>query len=142
MVRIPTIDEVLERARARLERVAPSNLEGEMAAGALVVDVRTSEQRGRDGELPGAVPIDLTVLEWRLAPSSRHRELEIPPDGKVILVCSQGFSSSLAAARLQDLGLTRATDLVGGFTAWKSWKDGATNLDTVASKSDSGDVGE
>jgi rhodanese-related sulfurtransferase len=124
MERIPTIDEVLERARARLERVRPEELESEMGAGALVVDVRTSEQRGRDGELPGAVPIDLTVLEWRLAPSSRHRELDFPPDRKVILVCSQGFSSSLAAARLKELGLARATDLDGGYTAWKSWKDG------------------
>jgi rhodanese-related sulfurtransferase len=116
-----TLDEMLDAARARLDRVSPADLEGEMASGAVVVDIRTGEQRERDGTLPGAVVIDLTVLEWRLAPSSRHRELEFPEDGRVILVCSEGYSSSLAAARLQDLGLVNATDLEGGFLAWRSW---------------------
>ena len=123
MESFPSIDEVLERARARLDRVPPRDLEREMGVGALVVDVRTSEQRDRDGDLPGAHIVDLTVLEWRLAPSSRHRELDFPADRRVILVCNQGFSSSLAAARLQELGLVNATDLEGGFKAWKSWKD-------------------
>ncbi|HEY7470317.1 MAG TPA: rhodanese-like domain-containing protein [Acidimicrobiia bacterium] len=118
-----TLDEMLDAARARLDRVSPADLEGEMASGAVVVDIRTGEQRERDGTLPGAVVIDLTVLEWRLAPSSRHRELDFPEDGRVILVCSEGFSSSLAAARLQDLGLVNATDLEGGFLAWRSWKN-------------------
>jgi len=119
-----TLDEFLSRARARLDRVPPADLEAEVRAGALVVDVRTSEQRERDGELPGAHVIDLTVLEWRLAPSSRHRELDVPGTQRVILVCSEGFSSSLAAARLQDLGLANATDLEGGFRGWRMWKDG------------------
>jgi rhodanese-related sulfurtransferase len=118
-----TLDEMLDAARARLDRVSPADLEGEMASGAVVVDIRTGEQRERDGTLPGAVVIDLTVLEWRLAPSSRHRELDFPEDGRVILVCSEGFSSSLAAARLQDLGLVNATDLEGGFLAWRSWNN-------------------
>jgi rhodanese-related sulfurtransferase len=118
-----TLDEMLDAARARLDRVSPADLEGEMASGAVVVDMRTGEQRERDGTLPGAVVIDLTVLEWRLAPSSRHRELDFPEDGRVILVCSEGFSSSLAAARLQDLGLVNATDLEGGFLAWRSWNN-------------------
>ena len=119
-----TLDELLSRARARLDRVHPADLEAEVRAGALVVDVRTSEQRDRDGELPGAHLIDLTVLEWRLAPSSSHRALDVPGTQRVILVCSEGYSSSLAAARLQDLGLVNATDLDGGFRGWRMWKDG------------------
>jgi rhodanese-related sulfurtransferase len=90
----------------------------------MLVDVRTAEQRARDGDLPGAHVIDFTVLEWRLAPSSNYRDIDFPSDQRVILVCSQGYSSSLAAARLQDLGLTNVTDLEGGYEAWKTWKDG------------------
>jgi rhodanese-related sulfurtransferase len=91
-----------------------------MTSGALLVDVRTYKQRQRDGELPGASLIDLTVLEWRLAPSSPHRTFELTKEQRVIVVCNQGFSSSLAAARLRDLGVN-ATDLEGGFSAWKDW---------------------
>ena len=116
------MDEVLAEARARLDRVEPEHLAERVASGALVVDVRDSAQRQAQGALPRATVIDLTVLEWRLAPSSRHR-LPVDPDREVILVCSEGFSSSLAAARLQDLGVERATDLIGGFTAWKSLVD-------------------
>jgi len=87
------------------------------AQGALVVDVRPVEQRERDGELPGALVVDRNVLEWRLDPSSPHRlpEADSAADRRVILVCNEGFSSSLAAATLQQLGLFRATDLVGGY---------------------------
>ena len=120
-----TLDDLLRRARARLDRISPQDLEAEIRTGALIVDVRTSEQRQRDGVLPGAHLIDLTVLEWRLAPSSPNRDLDFPPTRRVILVCSEGYSSSLAAARLQDLGLMNATDLAGGFRGWKSWKDGS-----------------
>jgi rhodanese-related sulfurtransferase len=123
-----TLDEMLRRARARFDRVAPADLEAEMAAGAVVVDVRTSEQRERDGALPGAHVVDLTVLEWRLAPSSDNRDFDLSPTGRVILVCREGYCSSLAASRLQDLGLGGATDLDGGFVAWKSWKDGPTSF--------------
>lgn len=115
------MDEMLDAARLGLRRVEPDDLEEMVASGAVVVDIRTVEQRKRDGEMPGAHVIDLTVLEWRLAPSSRHRALDLDPDRPLILVCSQGYSSSLAAARLQQLGLPEATDLVGGFHAWKSW---------------------
>jgi rhodanese-related sulfurtransferase len=94
----------------------------EIARGALLVDVRTYEQRDRDGAMPGAVEIDLTVLEWRLAPSSPNRVFDLAPEQRVILFCNQGYSSSLAAARLLDLGLN-ATDLEGGFTAWKKWAE-------------------
>jgi rhodanese-related sulfurtransferase len=120
---VMTLDELLERARSRLTRVTVEELETEMEAGALVVDVRTTQQRERDGDLPGAHLIDFTVLEWRLAPSSRYRDIDFPPDQLVILVCSQVCSSSLAATRLQDLGLTKVTDLDGGYEAWKAWKD-------------------
>lgn len=114
-----TIDQLLEESRAGLHRVRPSDLEGEMAAGALVVDIRPVDQRDRDGDLPGAVVIDRNVLEWRLDPSCAHR-LPIADDyaRRIVVVCNEGYSSSLAAHTLQRLGLTRATDLIGGFQAW------------------------
>jgi rhodanese-related sulfurtransferase len=113
------IDELLAHARARLQRVEPSRLADEMRDGALVVDIRPVEQRARDGELPGAVVVDRNVLEWRLDPASPDRIAEATGyDRRVVLVCNEGFSSSLAAATLQDLGLARATDLAGGFQAW------------------------
>ena len=115
-----TIAEVLARARARLDRVEPENLAAAVEDGALVVDIRDTAQRAAEGELPGAHPIDLTVLEWRLAPTSESRIFDIAADRRVILVCRQGYSSSLAAARLQDLGLRGATDLVGGYEAWRT----------------------
>ena len=118
-----TLDEMLRRARSRLSRVSPSDLEKAAQDGAVIVDVRTAEQRESDGELPGAMLIDYTVLEWRLAPSSRHRQPDVSPDQQIILVCSQGYSSSLAAARLKDLGLSNATDLEGGYRAWKEWSN-------------------
>ncbi len=115
------IEAYLARARSRLERVRPEDLAVEMAAGALVVDTRPVEQRLRDGELPGAIVVDRNVLEWRLDPTSPHRLPEAAdPDRRVIVVCNEGYSSSLAAAALQDLGLRRATDLVGGYTAWRA----------------------
>ena len=113
------IDRLLHESRAGLERVDPAALERELAAGALVVDLRSIEQRQRDGDLPGAVVIDRNVLEWRLDPSSPYRlPIADDPGRRVVLVCNEGFSSSLAAHTLQRLGLTRATDLVGGFQAW------------------------
>lgn len=114
----PTLAEYLEEARSRLHRVAPEDLAAAVAAGAIVVDVRDTAQRHAQGELPGALVIDLTVLEWRLAPSSESRTLDTSDGRQVIVVCSEGYSSSLAAARLQDLGVTGATDLIGGFTEW------------------------
>lgn len=112
------IDGLLERARATLERVHPADLEEEAARGALVVDIRPVEQRTRDGELPGALVVDRNVLEWRLDPTCPHRLSEADDPGRrVILVCNEGYQSSLAAATLQQLGLARATDLVGGYQA-------------------------
>jgi len=112
------IDEILADARARLDRVEPKDLAGELAAGALVVDTRPVEQRERDGALPGAIVIDRNVLEWRLDPASPNKIAETAYDRRVIVVCNEGFSSSLAAATLRDIGIARATDLAGGFQAW------------------------
>ena len=86
----------------------------------MVVDIRPFEQRNRDGELPGSVVIDRNVLEWRLDPSSPYRIGEVTGyEQRIVLVCNEGFSSSLAAATLQRLGLRRATDLIGGYQAWR-----------------------
>lgn len=113
------VDELVARARAGLDRVAPIDLAGEVAAGAVVVDIRPVQQRVRDGELPGAVVVDRNVLEWRLDPTCPHRlSLATSSEVRYVLVCNEGYSSSLAAATLRELGLTRATDLVGGFQAW------------------------
>ncbi len=116
---MPTIDELLAQARARLKRVSPADLASESAAGALVIDIRPVEQRSRDGDLPDAIVVDRNVLEWRLDPASTHRLDAVEGyDQRMILVCNEGFQSSLAAAVLQDLGLHRATDLAGGYQAW------------------------
>jgi rhodanese-related sulfurtransferase len=114
-----TINQLLLESRIGLERVDPSDLGREMAAGGLVVDIRPVDQRNRDGDLPGAVIIDRNVLEWRLDPSSPHRlPIADDPARRIVVVCNEGYSSSLAAHTLQRLGLTRATDLIGGFQAW------------------------
>jgi rhodanese-related sulfurtransferase len=115
------VDELLERARARLDRVPPVDLAGEQEAGALVVDIRPLEDRHRYGDLPGALVVDRNVLEWRLDPTCPHRLAEATdPDRRIIVVCNEGYSSSLAAAALHDLGLRRATDLIGGYRAWRA----------------------
>jgi rhodanese-related sulfurtransferase len=114
----PTVGELLAAARSRLgERPDPAGLEEAHAAGALIVDIRPVEQRRADGELPGAVVIDRNVLEWRLDPASPHRLPDTATDRLVVVVCNEGYASSLAAASLCELGL-RATDLDGGIQAW------------------------
>jgi len=117
----PTIDEVLKQARRKLVRVEPREAAAELAHGALLVDTRTETQRAKHGEIPGAIVIDRTVLEWRLDPTSPSRiEQATDHQVRIIVVCAEGFSSSLAAASLQDIGLVNATDLIGGFLAWKA----------------------
>jgi rhodanese-related sulfurtransferase len=113
------VDGLLRRARQGLDRVRPEDLATEVAAGAVVIDIRPVEQRLRDGNLPGAVVVDRNVLEWRLDPTCPHR-LPLASDAGIryIVLCNEGFSSSLAAATLRELGLHRATDLAGGFQAW------------------------
>jgi rhodanese-related sulfurtransferase len=123
--RAAAIDRLLEQVRTGLDRVLPGDLEAELAAGALVVDTRPVEQRQADGELPGALVVDRNVLEWRLDPTCPFRLPEADdPDRRVIVVCNEGYSSSLAAATLQQLGLSRATDLAGGFQAWRAHRNG------------------
>ena len=108
MEALSAIDVMLAAARAELDRVRPPDLGREVAAGAVVVDVRPVEQRQRDGVLPGALVIDRNVLEWRLDPSSPYRVAEMTSsDLRVIIVCNEGYSSSLAAATLRRLGLHR-----------------------------------
>jgi len=113
------IDAVLADSRAGVVRLSPAEVVEAQARGALVVDTRTEAQRRRQGELPGAVVIDRTVLEWRLDPTSSARIPEATGyDLEVVVVCRQGYSSSLAAASLRSVGLHRATDLEGGVEAW------------------------
>ena len=117
----PGVDRLLAAARRRIApRVTAGQLADMLAAGAVVVDTRSQAQRQRDGELPGAVVVERNVLEWRLDPEGAHRLAEFDdPDRPVVVVCDEGYASSLAAATLLDLGLRRATDLEGGFQAWK-----------------------
>ncbi|GIJ61076.1 rhodanese-like domain-containing protein [Virgisporangium aurantiacum] len=115
----PGVGRVLAEARDGVRRYTPHETEAARTRGALVVDTRTETQRAEVGELPGALVIDRTVLEWRLDPASDARIAEATGyDVEVIVVCRQGFSSSLAAESLRRLGLHRATDMVGGVEAW------------------------
>ncbi|WP_202924349.1 rhodanese-like domain-containing protein [Cellulomonas sp. H30R-01] len=120
-VRRRTIDDVLAEARARLHRLTPHEAWAAVERGALLVDIRPAAQRAAEGEVPDAVVIERNVLEWRLDPASAHR---IPAatgyDVEVVVLCSEGYTSSLAAASLADLGLHRATDVDGGFSAWRA----------------------
>jgi rhodanese-related sulfurtransferase len=113
------VDEVLAARRCGIGRLTPAEAAAAVARGALLVDTRTEAQRRRQGEVPGAVVIDRTVLEWRLDPCSDARIPEATgPDLEVVVLCRQGYSSCLAAASLRDVGLRRATDVIGGVEAW------------------------
>ncbi len=121
MRRKPTVDDLLSDARAALERVTPHEAQRVAAAGALIVDTRPADHRQREGTIPGSIWAERNVLEWRLDPASTHKIPEIESyEQVVIVVCDEGFASSLAARSLQQVGLSRATDLVGGFRAWKA----------------------
>jgi rhodanese-related sulfurtransferase len=114
-----TIDQVLAEARTRLHRVDPHEADAENRTGALLVDIRPQAQRAAEGEVPGALLVERNVLEWRFDPTSDSRLPQVRDhDIRVIIMCSEGYTSSLAAASLQDLGLVNATDLDGGFQAW------------------------
>jgi rhodanese-related sulfurtransferase len=115
-----TIDQLLAEARGRLQRLGPHQASAAARAGALLVDIRPGAQRAAEGEIPGALPVERNVLEWRLDPASAARIPQASYDLRVIVVCSEGYTSSLAAAALQDLGLSGATDLAGGFRAWQA----------------------
>ena len=114
-----TIDEILAAARARLHRLTPEEAFAGFSGGAVLVDIRPQAQRAREGGIPGTVIIERNVLEWRFDPASDARLPWVHGyDQEVIVFCSEGYTSSLAAAALQDLGLASATDIIGGFVAW------------------------
>ena len=117
-----TLDDLLAEARSRLERLDPEAALAAQSEGALLVDTRSSDERRRDGVIPGALHIPRSVLEWRLDPDADpafHNPHIVGLDQRIVLVCAHGESTSLAAATLQELGFARATDLVGGFAAWQ-----------------------
>ena len=115
------VDEWLAIARSSLRRVTASEAAHAQTRGALLVDIRPVAQRSADGEIPGALVIDRNVLEWRLDPTGPDRVPDLKgPDQQVIVVCNEGYASSFAAASLQAVGLPRATDLDGGFRAWRA----------------------
>ena len=117
-----TIDDLLREARSRLERLEPKQALAAQQAGALLIDTRSVDERSRYGVIPGALHVPRTVLEWRLDPDTepRFRNPNVRGlDERLIVVCSHGYSSCLAAATLQELGFSDATDVIGGFTTWK-----------------------
>ncbi|MDI3402548.1 rhodanese-like domain-containing protein [Streptomyces cavernicola] len=117
-----SIDAHLEHVREGLDRIGPHEAHAAAEAGeALLVDIRYAELRERDGLIPGALVVERNELEWRLDPQGSHRLPEATGhDVHVVVVCNEGYASSLGAASLQQLGLYRATDLTGGFQAWRA----------------------
>jgi rhodanese-related sulfurtransferase len=116
-----TVDELLSDARSRLDRVGPLEAAARVADGAVLVDIRPAAQRAVEGEVPGALVVERNVLEWRFDPASGARLPEATGyDLDVVVLCSEGYTSSLAADALRSLGLHRATDVVGGFLAWRA----------------------
>ena len=114
-----SIDELLAEARGRIARVSPEQAAARIADGALLVDTRPAAQRAREGAVPGALIVERNVLEWRFDPLSDARLPEAAGyDVEVIVLCSEGYSSSLAADSLRALGLARTSDVIGGFQAW------------------------
>jgi len=115
-------DDLVEHARRRIARVHPHELDAFVAGDGLVIDIRPAQQRRSEGDLPGALVVERNVLEWRLDPAGAHRLAEVRHRHQpVVVVCSQGYASSLAAASLVDLGYDRAADLIGGYQAWRAW---------------------
>jgi len=117
-----TINDLLDAARERLDRLRPADALDAVQRGAVLVDIRSETQREADGLIPGARFCPRNVLEWRVDPASGHADpsLACDVDAWLVLVCNEGYQSSLAAATLQDLGVARATDLEGGFQAWNA----------------------
>lgn len=115
-----SVEDLLEAARRRLVRLSPQEAHEAARQGARLIDIRSDEQRAADGLVPGAKPISRNVLEWRLDPASAHRDPDVARrDLRLILICDDGYQSSLAAATLCQFGL-EATDVVGGFQAWRN----------------------
>ncbi|HEY2637348.1 MAG TPA: rhodanese-like domain-containing protein [Solirubrobacteraceae bacterium] len=116
-----TIDDLLAAARARLDRIGPAEAAAAVRDGAVLVDIRSEDLRTRDGTVPQAIYHHRNVLEWRADPASEAADPRLAdPEARVIVMCDEGYTSSLAAATLHDLGFLRATDLDGGFQAWRA----------------------
>jgi rhodanese-related sulfurtransferase len=114
-----TIDEMLAAARARITRVTPEEAFAEFCAGGTLIDIRPASQRAADGEIPGSIVVERNHLEWRFDPASEARLPWVTGyDLRLMVICAEGYTSSLAAAALQDLGLQGATDVIGGYQAW------------------------
>jgi rhodanese-related sulfurtransferase len=114
------VDELLAEARAKLERVDPHEARASVESGeALIVDIRADSQRAADGVVPGAAFIPRNVIEWRADPSSGYADERLTSGRRIVVMCNEGYQSSLVAATLQELGLEDATDLAGGFQAWR-----------------------
>ena len=129
-----SIDQILSEARTRLDRLTPAEAFAAFSRGAVLVDIRPEAQRAREGGIPGALIVERNVLEWRFDPASDARLPWVRDYGhQVIVFCSEGYTSSLAAAALQDLGLDGATDLAGGFLAWAA--DGLPTCPPVSAAS-------
>ena len=115
------IDDLLETARGRIDRVTPEQAREAVAHGGVILDTRTYEQRRADGVIPGATVMSRNVLEWRVDPTSGWEDPHVVArTGPVIVMCDEGFASSLAAATLVDLGVDDAVDMIGGYQAWKA----------------------
>ena len=123
MAESSAVERVLHSVRSHLDRVAVEDLADEVTAGALVVDIRPEVNRDAEGKLRGAVVIERIHLEWRLDPTSPDRIAEAVPGRRVVVVCNEGYASSLAAASLRLVGVDRATDLIGGYRAWRRHTD-------------------
>jgi len=118
---MPTMnaEQMLAEARSRIDRATPEQTMAALDAGAVVIDLRCADERAATGMIPGSIPIARSVLEWRCDPESEWRDDRVArPDARVILVCADGFSSSLAADSLRSLGFAAAGDLIGGMSAW------------------------
>jgi rhodanese-related sulfurtransferase len=124
---VTTVDEMLAEARAALRRVSPEEAEAATRAGAVLIDIRSDSQRERDGVIPGSKFIPRNVLEWRCDPACEWRDTEVL-GRRLIVMCNEGYQSSLAAATLQGFGYADATDMIGGFQAWR-----AAGLEVVTS---------
>ena len=116
-----TVEQLLAAARAGLRRLEPAAAYAAMADGALLVDIRSDGQRAADGDIPGARVVPRNVLEWRLDPACPHRDPELGRrDARIVLLCDEGYQSSLAAATARSFGVAAATDVIGGFRAWRA----------------------
>jgi rhodanese-related sulfurtransferase len=114
-----TIDELLAAARARFTRVTPNEAFAEFCTGATLIDIRPASQRAAEGEVPGSIVVERNHLEWRFDPASDARlPWATGYDMRLIVICAEGYTSSLAAASLQDIGLHGATDVIGGYQEW------------------------